>query len=897
MSSSKGGSSQPNNPPTKKRKLDNNGNKSAARRVARAIPAQLPEVAFENGELNLQPFVAAHEFEIRALEQSMAISKTQGATRAFQKVPRGLRRRAASHNPKRVPKRLRARAQKEKAEDNTPLVTARRRKPTTTTARIRMETAKKLRTLAFRKKTFREKRARAAGARAETLPDKAKQPQRARRPKIRRNALNEPPRPRGRFRKRQKNKIWLPTHMWHAKRARMMSPKEPLWRFAMPLRPNEKIYRPTHRMQGDRGAVVWDMSYMSTIGLYGHPAGMERVLKRIGVTHDSCWNDKGKKWRAGTRSWSGMLSRETKQGRRQSCPATIFWNPAPADRVAVEDLKKDRRQVFLRVHPASFSELFNELLRWCKSETPQLYIEDLRFEIGSIELTGPASTEVLHSVLTPYPVAGEPKSKHAELFASLKGLTNPAALPQNVILGFSIQDPRLRYPPRKQSPAQGEAADMKLLETVSGWPAETALKPYALLDREARHEASQLPTQGLVNRRRSKITPGSFLKPSPIDPAIPIVLLASRSGSSTQAQGKWTLLAPWKCIQPIWYSIVHCPLSTGGNPRFAGLEQTRQVAFERGLPWFPADFPTTDAGVAWELDQRAVRTLKWSRRPKSKRTEWSTVDLGAGRKGELGDGLACDFEYLFGLPRPDDAETQSTEGAMDVEQGQVSQTTATSSSALSALHHVSRKAFLGLARAGEGTALSIPLNALLTVRIRLVTRGTVGPCARIYRLPATPPPVPVASDAEVPATIPPSASTSFPSALPHDLRAQWLAKLPDSTAAGAKDTTRQPRATTPESRRQRIVRELTSKPTPWPSTKSNLRDIGGQHPLCPSSNDLIGFVTTGEFCLSDGRGSAIGSIAVDMVLGGFRADETEGRLCIVRSAGENVGWLARWEAV
>jgi ribonuclease P/MRP protein subunit POP1 len=42
---------------------------------------------------------------------------------------------------------------------------------------------------------------------------------------------------------------------------------------------------------------------------------------------------------------------------------------------------------------------------------------------------------------------------------------------------------------------------------------------------------------------------------------------------------------------------------------------------------------------------------------------------------------------------------------------------------------------------------------------------------------------------------------------------------------------------------------------------------------------------------------AIGSIAVDKVLEDVKADEREGRLCIVRNSGENVGWLARWEAV
>lgn len=36
--------------------------------------------------------------------------RTQGNSRTFQSLPRHLRRRAASHNPKRVPKRLRSRA-------------------------------------------------------------------------------------------------------------------------------------------------------------------------------------------------------------------------------------------------------------------------------------------------------------------------------------------------------------------------------------------------------------------------------------------------------------------------------------------------------------------------------------------------------------------------------------------------------------------------------------------------------------------------------------------------------------------------------------------------------------------------------------------------------------------
>lgn len=80
----------------------------------RSIFTQTSEKALSsNGDLDIGAFVKAREFEIRALEDSMAISKTGGASRAFQQLPRELRRRTASHNVKRVPNRLQARAARE----------------------------------------------------------------------------------------------------------------------------------------------------------------------------------------------------------------------------------------------------------------------------------------------------------------------------------------------------------------------------------------------------------------------------------------------------------------------------------------------------------------------------------------------------------------------------------------------------------------------------------------------------------------------------------------------------------------------------------------------------------------------------------------------------------------
>lgn len=82
-------------------------------RDARTLSTQASSKAFKNGELDVDKFVKSREYEIRALEEGMARSKKALTTRAFQHVPKELRRRTASHNVKRVPKRLQPRAKRE----------------------------------------------------------------------------------------------------------------------------------------------------------------------------------------------------------------------------------------------------------------------------------------------------------------------------------------------------------------------------------------------------------------------------------------------------------------------------------------------------------------------------------------------------------------------------------------------------------------------------------------------------------------------------------------------------------------------------------------------------------------------------------------------------------------
>lgn len=863
----------------------------------RNIAAQHPDAALKDGELDVQAFLNARSFEIKAMDESMRRTKLSSTSRAFQKVPYPLRRRAAAHNHKRVPKRLQRRARWEMKEDNTPTVNSATRQASATRGRLRAQTARRLDLLA--RKTRKKKLLKKG------CLDPAMIEVRAARPKIRRNVLNDPPVLATKFRKRQLNKTWLPTHAWHTKRARMTPPKEPLWRFAVPVTTNEKRYRPTHRAHWEKGAIAWDMSYMSTISLCGTAKSVEHTLRALGMVAEWLWNEnpKGQRWRQGQIHWAATLSRPVGGESRPIGPATVIWNPEEQPGPTSET--KTTRRLFIRVHPSAFLETFNELLRVVKGITPRPYIEDLRYEIGSIDVTGPQATEALYTVLKPYRDQSKGEEAHALAFESLAGLIAPAVLPSGTLMAYSVMDPRLRYPPRREDLSR--AREEQAVQAAAEWDGAAPTLPFALFDRDARFKASRLPSQKNLNQRGSKSAPGTYLEPTQIDPKIPVLLLALRgplhSGSHSTSPGRWTLMLPWKCVPPIWHNLMHCPLSSGGNPKFGGLNEIRQISFEQGLPWFPGDFPATDAGLAWELQQRLDRKKAWDRMPKGKRANYETLDLGASRKGEVGEGWKCDYEALLQLSptraneRADVEMADTANDAMPMEPR--SQGENPPKHALGGLMHLSKAAFERCLTPKPKAELPPP-GSVVTVRFQVLGRGVVDACARMYRLPVTQFTA-TSTHADVPATLPPSKE---PGKLPTDLREQWLAQIPKK--AEQSRPKRPPKFNSAadldiETRKRLLAQELMAgQAAPYPPPASTHDNING-HPLCPDAADLIGFVTTGSYNLRMGGASGIATISAEKALEEMqrykRKDDAAARICVVRNAGQNVGWVAKWELV
>ena len=831
-------------------------------------------------------------------------------------------------------------------------VTSRRRKQTPH-QRLRLEKAKELRRLgALTKKKRAESRKQTPG---ETDPEKMVDIALGL-PNARKDTLAKSTKqPPAKFRKRQVHKAWLPTHLYHAKRAHMSAPKEPLWRFAIPLTPTEKCYRPTHRAASSRGCVAWDTSYMSIIAAHGVETSLSGLLRSVGVEEAMLVGNQGAKWRRGTRGWTGWIrerdnekkwisnveivwcleeksttdctlvtcGQEIKQGRPsgQAEGSTAVHTKTVADGNTRKSQRAEKRKLFIRVHPCAFFQVWNEVLKVAKIQHPPVMVEDLRFEIGSIEIVGPGSTEALISALRP--VSTEPNAEEArvdidspaKVWSQLASVTNPGALPPNVVLGFNISDPRLHHPPRTVHVDKSKTTDDGLLELLSSWPPDQTHTALDIFDRTKRLAASRkLASQKAINRRKADALPGAYPDPSSKDPHLPVLLIASRAPTSA-SQGSWTLLLPWDCVLPIWYSLMHYPLSSSGNPRFGGLREKQQMSFEQGVPWFPGDYPGTKAGFEWELMERERKKREWERRPRGKRVAWDSIKLGTEKKGEIGIGWGCDWERLLQTPlgMDEDTEMPTAKSPKDAaanpdlsarannpslsakEKRPTPEQPSTKSPPLPPLqiHQLIAPFPSSLSPASQ--------TALTTIHLTLILTGRPSRCARIYRLPTT----------------------------DLVLRTKWLALLAGTKTRNQKQSTK-PNPTTSLTgdiswpahiRAQSLATALLT-----PNTAAD-DAAAAVYPPVPGEEDLIGFVTTGNFNLGEGRSEAIGNVAVAKVMPAQEPEEGEGltataglekkttkderkkaagrmenrvgeeRLCIVRDAGLSVGRLARWRFV
>ncbi|WFC99183.1 ribonuclease P [Malassezia yamatoensis] len=592
-------------------------NNSSLRPVSRAIA---PSVSLPD-QIDVDAAIQLRKTEILSLHRAINQGRKSTNTRAWQLLPRSLRRRAASHNLLRIPSRLREKARAELRASNT-------------TAKSRSEMRRK--------------------APERTLLGFVR----------RRNALTH--------RAARPDRRWLETHLWHAKRFRMSQDKKAqdggagTFGFSLAESPHQKSFRASDNQCLGK-TKIHDASYttifhLSSTSSLKHPElatkRLQLLLHLAGAAHG--WEDQ---WTLGTHiCLTTLLQRPT--GERASRAQCLYLAPLAPIRILWANRCKQQHSCYIFVHPAGEHEvqtLLSQALTAVNNETNHsskhvtclhqrwdvpvnIHIKKLsnapaptiaagtthtrRGKAHSINTVDSSSLEgfnifevqdtarsSLGNVLEPAEPSTRAEGASLRYYRHIiherfSSYLEPVDTYR--VMCFSVQDPRISFPPRAAAKESSEKyVPIKKLDELKREDVDTA-KFFSY---------KKLPSfsKGELDRRRSKTPPGEKFLPTKADDRVPVIVIVNPHSASSLWD--YTLLVPRGWGLPFWQSLMF------GERRLAiGQQQLRQLHLSKGMLSFPHDWVSSRAYA--KLEQRAAqeRYHAWALRPPAKRVNYDRPD-------------------------------------------------------------------------------------------------------------------------------------------------------------------------------------------------------------------------------------------------------------------------------
>ncbi|OWR43157.1 hypothetical protein KGM_213530 [Danaus plexippus plexippus] len=531
---------------------------------------------------NSLKFAAARSIEIATMTESiLRPSKTK---LIFQCLPVHMRRRVMSHNCKRLPRRLRL---------------------------GHLEQLKK------------------SGS-----PPKQKRPSRKfrRRPT---NLLNE-------YNRRQKNKIWLETHIWHAKRFHMVE----RWGHRLPHRPCDKAFRACYRASSAH-CLLQDISYYTPIQIKGQIDSIKDIF--CNITSNNCG--------------LGICAKAFLKGNRRGTIDLYMKDCYPFGFVGKVEflwvcINDSNKELWLFVHPSQVKQvelLLNDITKAGESmitsgaETDTIatkkrkistkYSEvqiNVKYKLfNRFRLTGPRSHAVLVKSLKCVKDVEKVETnkwlehsiqRNTNLFLKEKyeywenvGLMNsPAHMPPGAIIGLVVKDPRLSRP-SKRTKAEIKSTKQCNIELLLNNPPHTPRSPLwdeTVCDIIKKNKVTN--SEYIEHITQTQLIPGEVNEDDPFLQNLPIVLL-QRPGSQDSFYKKigygsgWDIILPAEYGLPFWLTFIMFGARTGG------LRETESVALEMGEIYMP---PDSEAGLLEEMRLESELKEKYFRRPPSKRVNY-----------------------------------------------------------------------------------------------------------------------------------------------------------------------------------------------------------------------------------------------------------------------------------
>ncbi|ELK38174.1 Ribonucleases P/MRP protein subunit POP1 [Myotis davidii] len=556
-------------------------------------------------------FAQARAAEISAMLK--AVTQKSSNSLVFQTLPRHMRRRAMSHNVRRLPRRLQEIAQKE----------------------------------------------------AEKAVHQKKEHSKNKCHKARRCHINR----MLEFNRRQRKNRWLETHIWHAKRFHMVKQ----WGYCLGERPTVKSHRACYRAMTQR-CLLQDLSYYCCLELKGKE---EEILKALSpmCSIDTGLTFAAVHCLSGKRQGSLLLYRAHQYPRGMLGPVSFIWKPerTPGDTsesrqlwiwlhpTLKQDILEEVKAACQCIEPVESTTCISDPLlapaqeksqaklpdekigkkrKWkdagenakpvkkfmgdgtraaheprsWSSSTTGIVISDLTMEINRFRLIGPLS----HAILTE---ALQAAAVHTN-FHMRKGCAPAAGLVLIGSLCLTKQMIQVRILARpSQVLEDNEEVRQLRLEGVPVECAHSFLWSQAICKSVTENKMSD---QDLNRKRSELLVPGSQLVLGPHESKIPLLLVhqpGKVTGDGQRGWGSgWDVLLPKAWGMAFWIPFIY------RGARVGGLKETVVHSQYKRSPSIPGDFPDCSAGSLFAEEQARNLLEKYKRRPPAKRPNY--VKLG-----------------------------------------------------------------------------------------------------------------------------------------------------------------------------------------------------------------------------------------------------------------------------
>ncbi|CAO1365623.1 unnamed protein product [Diamesa tonsa] len=485
------------------------------------------------------------------------------------------------------------------------------------------------------------------------------------------------------YTRRSKKNIWLESHIWHAKRYHISD----LWGYKIPFAPCDKRYRASYKA-ASKHCLIQDISYNGAIEISGPFTVLKEHFARM-TSQECGLTLTAKCFVSGSREGSADLFKIDSYPHNAIGKVSFIWKPSQneedmksvwifvhptayrelvnefitlfelvtepvsvkmeTDEADVTVLVEGKKKGTLKKKKKDLKVITEEITfnRNPKHYNQQLKVEiiELKDTLNRFRLTGPLSNAVLSMALRTSnnttennwlkelikedAVYQEAHTNQELFFNDLHTATSPGELPPYMVLGLNISDPRTNRPEKRTKAIISnkffkDERNFNSMNSILDIPNCASFSGIWKKNLRDKLTSTAMTTDELCKlRNKCSLVPGqSSAFEKNIQP-IPILLI-QRPGSQIADFKRLGFGSGWDVIIPAGYGMyvwLNCIMS---GAKSGGWREINTIANESGKEVF---LPDTVSGIKENDRNRDINKDKYFKRPPNKRTNYKKLGI------------------------------------------------------------------------------------------------------------------------------------------------------------------------------------------------------------------------------------------------------------------------------